>query len=73
MIAAPSNVRIKASNDIDNREGTPGDLEKKLSEPEANAGCVKGIIKTRPDANRISRRVAMVPIHQKRLSIKLFL
>jgi hypothetical protein len=72
-MTAPINVRTKVSSEIANREGIPGDPEKKLSEAEASAGCVKGIINTRPDTNRISRRVTMVPIHQKPLSIKLFL
>ncbi len=45
MITAPSNVRIKASSEIDNKEDIPGDFEKKLSDPEAYARWVKGINK----------------------------
>jgi hypothetical protein len=73
MIKAPSNVRIKASSEIDNKEDIPGDFEKKLSDPAAYAIWVKGINENMLDTNRRSRRLTMVPIHQKRLSIKLFL
>ena len=73
MITAPTKVRIKASSEIDNKEDIPGDFEEKLSDPVAYACSVKGINKNRLDTNRRSRRATMVPIHQKRLSIKLFL
>jgi hypothetical protein len=64
MIKAPSNVRIKASSEIDNKEDIPGDFEKKLSDPAADASWVKGINKNMLDTNRRSRRLTMVPIHQ---------
>jgi hypothetical protein len=69
--AAPSSVRIKASRDTEKKEVAPGDFRRKLFKPKENTVRGKSINKTVTNTNSKSRRVTMVPIHQKRLSMKL--